>query len=126
MGVGERIRMFRKESGMTLDEVAKSAGMQASNLSDIEKGKRDIRTQTLERIAAALRVAPSDLIGYRYETDEEMTRGLRDLIDDEKTRRLMSITDREIEWMRTIRFRPDQSPSKQDYIDLLFLLRNIK
>ncbi len=126
MGVGEKIRIMRKELGLTLEEVAAKSGMQASNLSDIEKGKRDIRTHTLERIAKAMSCSPTDLIEVTYETDEQLTRGLRELIGDEKIRRLMSITDREIEWMRSIRFRPNQTPSKKDYTDLLFIYRNIK
>jgi len=126
MNIGARIRELRKESGLTLEEVAHKAGMQASNLSDIEKGKRDIRMQTLERIAKALRRSPSELYERVYVADEEITEGLLDLIRDEKTRKLMSIADQEITWMRSIKFRPNQKPSKQDYIDLLFIYRNIE
>jgi len=126
MSVGTRIRSVRKELKMTLDEVATRAGMKASNLSDIEAGKRDIRTHTLERIAKALGCNPAVLYDQIYETEEEITAGLRDLINDEKTVKLMSINELEISWMKSIRFRPDQKPTKQDYIDLLFIYRNIE
>jgi len=126
MSTGEKIRILRKERGLTLEQVAHKAGMQASNLSDIEKGKRDIRTQTLERIACAIGCSPTELLDQYYETDESITRGLRELIDDDKTRALMSITDGEIEWMKSIRFRPNQYPTKKDYTDLLFIYRNIE
>ena len=126
MSVGTRIRARRKELGMTLDEVATRAGMKASNLSDIESGKRDIRTNTLERIAEALGCHPAIFYNRIYETEEEITAGLKELIYDDKTVKLMSITEQEIAWMRSIRFRPKQKPTKQDYIDLLFIYRNIE
>lgn len=126
MSVGEQIRQLRRESGLTLEEVAQKAGMQASNLSDIEKGKRDIRTKTLERIAAALGCSSTALLDPVYEMDDALTPGLIELIEDEKTCALMSISDREIEWMKSIRFRPTQHPAKKDYIDLLFIYRNIE
>ncbi|MFC1477574.1 helix-turn-helix domain-containing protein [candidate division KSB1 bacterium] len=125
MSIGHRIRTVRKEKRLTLEQVSLKAGMKASNLSDIEKGKRDIRTQTLERIALALGCLPVDLLEYEYEKDEEIARGLLDLIEDEKIRRQFRISDSELAWMRTIRFRPDQSPTKKDYIELLFIYRNI-
>ncbi len=125
MNTGENIRARRRALGLTLEETAREAGMQASNLSDIETGKRDVRTQTLERIARALQCPASELIEFTYEYDDQVIAGLQELIDDEKTRRLMSITEEEIEWMRSIRFRPNQIPSKSDFIDLLFIYRKI-
>lgn len=126
MSVGARIRSVRKELKMTLDDVAKRAGMKASNLSDIESSKRDIRTHTLERIAKALSCNPAELYDQIYEIEEEITAGLQNLINDEKTVKLMSIDEPEISWMKSIRFRPDQKPTKQDYIDLLFIYRSIE
>lgn len=126
INIGLIIRERRKEQHMTLEETAKRSGMQASNLSDIEAGNRDIRTNTLERIAKALNCLPADLYEQRYETDIEITAGLRDLLEDSKAMKLMSIAEKEISWMRAIRFRPNQTPTKQDYIDLLFIYRNIE
>jgi len=126
INIGLIIRERRKEQNMTLEEAAKRSGMQASNLSDIEAGNRDIRTNTLERIAKALRCHPADLYEQRYETEIEITAGLRELLADGKAMKLMSITEKEISWMRAIRFRPNQTPAKQDYIDLLFIYRNIE
>ena len=54
MNVGTRIRERRRMLHLTLDAASARAGMQASNLSDIESGKRDVRTKTLARIAIAL------------------------------------------------------------------------
>lgn len=125
MNIGALIRERRKELNMTLDEVATRSGMQASNLSDIEAGNRDIRTNTLERISKALQCHPAYLYEQRYETEIEITAGLRKLLADGKTMKLMSISERETNWMRSIRFRPNQTPTKQDYIDLLFIYRNI-
>ena len=126
MSIGARIRERRHLLNLTLEEAAARSGMQASNLSDIEAGKRDIRTQTLERIAHALECSPAEFYDhYSYEKDDEISPGLRELMRDEKMVKLMSISDDEFEWMRSIRFRPNQTPTKQDYVDLLFIYRNI-
>ena len=126
MSVGTNIRSVRKELKMTLEEVAERSGMKASNLSDIESGKRDIRTNTLARIAKALNCNPAELHDRNYESEDDTTSGLRELLDDPKTMKLMSIAEPEIRWMKSIRFRPNQTPAKQDYIDLLFIYRNIE
>ncbi len=125
MNVGTRIRERRRMLHLTLDAASARAGMQASNLSDIESGKRDVRTKTLARIAIALKCNPADFYDYAYEKDTEIAAGLRELLHDEKTMKLMSISEQEITWMRSIRFRPKQNPTKQDFIDLLFIYRNI-
>jgi len=40
--VGEQIRFFRKEKGMTQEQLANACGFQYSYLSDIERGERNI------------------------------------------------------------------------------------
>jgi transcriptional regulator with XRE-family HTH domain len=63
--VGGRIRKIREENGLTLHELARLSGISAPALSLIENGKRDLRLSSLQRIAAALRVADIDLLGDR-------------------------------------------------------------
>ncbi len=126
MSLGDKIRAKRKTLSLTLSQLAEMTGMKASNLSDIEKNKRDIRTTTLNKIAAALNCNPAELYDtIYYEYEEEITGGLQTLINDNKIIVMMNITETEIDWMKSIRFRHDKIPSKQDYIDLLFIFRNI-
>ncbi|MCP4724605.1 MAG: helix-turn-helix transcriptional regulator [bacterium] len=125
MNIGSRIRSKRKELNLTLHDLADLSGLKTSNLSNIETGKRDIRTKTLEKIAGSLKCDPGDLCSKGINTLSELPGGLNDLIGDVKLIQLMSISEYELDWMKSIRFRADQSPSKQDFVDLLFIYRNI-
>jgi transcriptional regulator with XRE-family HTH domain len=59
---GRRLREIRQWRGLSLRAVAELAGFSASYLSLIERGRRPVdRRSTLEALAAALRVAPSEL-----------------------------------------------------------------
>jgi len=125
VSLGNRIRFIRKTRGLTLDEVAKRCGIFKSNLSKIEKGQRNPTTDTLEKIAKALQCSIRDFFEPEYVKDPNLPPGLQDLISDEKTMKLMNITEEEIEWMRSIRFRPGQQPTKDTYIDMLYIYRNL-
>ena len=59
--VGGRIRALRDARGLNLHELARLCGISASALSLIETGKRDLRVNSLFRIADALRI-PAGLI----------------------------------------------------------------
>lgn len=60
--VGRRVREIRVWRGLSLKVAAELAGMTAGHLSNIEHGKRRVdKRSTLEALAAALNVAPSEL-----------------------------------------------------------------
>ncbi|WP_158228068.1 helix-turn-helix transcriptional regulator [Pseudonocardia sp. MH-G8] len=60
--IGRRLREIRLWRGLSLRAVAELAGFSASYLSLIERGQRPVdKRSTLESLAAALRVAPSEL-----------------------------------------------------------------
>ena len=58
--IGSQIYLRRLEKGMTQAELARRAGIPQPNLSNIEKGKRDLTISTLARIAHALGVNVRD------------------------------------------------------------------
>ncbi|WP_374007869.1 helix-turn-helix domain-containing protein [Leifsonia sp. LS-T14] len=60
--LGHRIRHFRTQRGMTLDDLGAAAGIAASQLSLIENGKREPRISLLGTLATALGVQPADLL----------------------------------------------------------------
>lgn len=65
--IGRRLREIRAWRGLSLTAAAGLAGMSISHLSRIERGLRAVdRRSTLEALAGALRVAPSDLTGQPY------------------------------------------------------------
>lgn len=60
--LGRRIRHFRTEADLTLEELGTITGTAPSQLSMVENGHREPRLSLLEAIAAALEVAVSDLL----------------------------------------------------------------
>ncbi|MHA7965441.1 helix-turn-helix domain-containing protein [Paenibacillus sp. CAU 1782] len=54
---GIRVRELRARTGITQEQLAARANLDRSYISDIERGKRNITLQNIERIAAAFRVS---------------------------------------------------------------------
>lgn len=65
MNIIEQLVRARKQRGISAAEVALRAGIQRSNLSAIERGRRDCTVSTLEKLAAGagLRLVVTDLGG---------------------------------------------------------------
>jgi Zn-dependent peptidase ImmA (M78 family)/transcriptional regulator with XRE-family HTH domain len=61
-GIGARIRTLRERSGIQSQELASKLGMDPSAMSNIERGKRAVKTEELAAIAAALGVSPLALL----------------------------------------------------------------
>lgn len=57
VSIGHRIKERRQEVGLTLRELGKRAGVSASFLSQVERGKVNTSLRTLRRIAEALDVS---------------------------------------------------------------------
>jgi transcriptional regulator with XRE-family HTH domain len=60
--LGKNLRRARDRLGLTQEEVAGRSGVHATEVSRIEAGKRDPRVTTVERLAKAVGVSPSDLL----------------------------------------------------------------
>ncbi len=58
--LGERIEWFRKEKGLTQEELAEKAGLHRAYFWDIEKG-RNISIRTAYNLSKALGVSLSEL-----------------------------------------------------------------
>lgn len=59
--VGTRIRELRRERGLALSDLADAAGISASHLSRIERGRTAPSFTFATRVAAALGVGPNEL-----------------------------------------------------------------
>jgi transcriptional regulator with XRE-family HTH domain len=60
--LGKNLRAARKKLGLTQEEVAERSGVQAGEVSRIERGKRDPKVSTLEKLAAAVELPPGRLL----------------------------------------------------------------
>lgn len=59
---GEQIRALREERGYTLQDLARRANLSLSYLSEIERGSKRPSLKTIDKLAAALNVAKTQLI----------------------------------------------------------------
>lgn len=60
--LGKRLKSLREQKGMSLRELAKAAHVSHSFIADIESGRSRPSLETLEFLARALGVPPSDLV----------------------------------------------------------------
>jgi transcriptional regulator with XRE-family HTH domain len=72
--VRQRLRQFRMQHGLTLEEVANRSNIDVSTLSRLESGKRRLALDHLPRLAAALSVSTDDLL-RTPEADDPRVRG---------------------------------------------------
>lgn len=70
MTVGERIKKIRLEKGMTQKEVAEKCGINDANIRKYESGRQNPKLDTIEKIATALEVSPSELLDWNREIDD--------------------------------------------------------
>lgn len=78
--VGKRIKMLRKERGLSLKELSKKTDISISFLSDIENGRSNPSLERLKDIARGLNTTVSYLLG---ETDNiEINSEIRELLSN--------------------------------------------
>ncbi|MCU1513080.1 MAG: family transcriptional regulator [Microbacteriaceae bacterium] len=67
--IGRRIRQFRTERGLTLDDLGSALDRAASQVSVIENGKRELKLSELQRLAKALGVTLDELLSPEAPTE---------------------------------------------------------
>lgn len=60
--LGKNVRAARLRAGLSQEQLAFDAQMKRSYLSDLERGVRNPTVKAIGRLAAALEVAPADLL----------------------------------------------------------------
>ncbi|AJS61188.1 helix-turn-helix domain-containing protein [Paenibacillus sp. IHBB 10380] len=68
--VGARIRVLRKERGMSQESLGEKGGFHFSYIGQIERGEKNIALLNLAKIASALDVSVSQLFSYVNEDSE--------------------------------------------------------
>lgn len=56
--LGQNVRRYRKERGLTQEQLALEADMERSYVSDLERGTRNPSVRAVGRLAEALRIDP--------------------------------------------------------------------
>jgi transcriptional regulator with XRE-family HTH domain len=60
---GKRLRELREAKGLSQESLAHEAGLDRTYVSSVERGKRNISLENIERLANALGVRVKDLFG---------------------------------------------------------------
>jgi XRE family transcriptional regulator of biofilm formation len=105
--IGGRIRAFRKDQGMTLTDLATTAGVSKSHLSALENGAgARPGAAILHKIAVALGVTIADVIGreVRPQTPTEMPASLLEFAKAQQR------PQADIDMLASITFRGEQTP----------------
>jgi transcriptional regulator with XRE-family HTH domain len=71
----ERLRKLRFATGMSQEQLADKAGIHRTHVSLIERNRRSVRLETLERLAKALGVPPAQLIPAASKTKAKRSNG---------------------------------------------------
>lgn len=69
--LGARIQKIRKLQNLTQEKLAEKIGLDTPNLSNIERGKRFVSAETLEKIVSALNITEKELFDFGYEKSRE-------------------------------------------------------
>lgn len=64
--LGKRIQEIRKSKNLTQEKLAEMIGIDTPNLSNIERGKRFLSAETLEKIIKSLDVREKDLFDFEH------------------------------------------------------------
>ena len=64
-GIGRRIKLFRRQRGLTGEELGQAVGLRKDQISRIESGERQIEVTEAALIAEALEVTIGDLLGNK-------------------------------------------------------------
>lgn len=58
---GQRVRLLRKQAGLSQEGLAEAAGLHRTYVSSIERGQRNVGLDNIIRLARALEVEPRSL-----------------------------------------------------------------
>lgn len=90
LDIGQTIRQLRLAYGYTQSEFADIVGLSQSHLSLVEKGKRDLRQDSLERISEAFEM-PVAMIMFMSMNEDDVPKSKRELF-----RRAKPVINREL------------------------------
>lgn len=61
--IGENIRKFRKQRGLTQERLAEKTGLHSVYISQVERADRAVTVETLLKITKALKIKLRDVVG---------------------------------------------------------------
>ncbi|WP_100627015.1 helix-turn-helix domain-containing protein [Algoriphagus formosus] len=61
---GQRLRVLRKDKGLSQEELAEKSGLNRPYISAIEQGKRNVSLEVMEKLAEAMSLNIKSLIDF--------------------------------------------------------------
>jgi len=95
--IGTALRTARMTKGMSLTDVATTAGVSAATLSRIETDKQGVDVDMLMTLSRVLHVSPADMLDEAHQapsSEETLVNALAALTSDERTRIVMAAAKR--------------------------------
>ena len=77
MSIGNKIKTFRKDAGLTIPQLAETTGLSRGFISQVENDKVSLSLESLEKIANALKIQMKDLIADQGLPPELVTKDAR-------------------------------------------------
>lgn len=114
--IGGRLRLYRAELGVSLSQLAETAGVSKSYLSNLENRLEDKRpsADVLFKLSKALGVTMADLLGHQVQFDEQVV--IEPSLKDFAAAEHLSAAD--VRMLASIKFRgdPPRSVARWRYI----------
>ena len=102
--IGERIRNFRKEKGLSQEELADIANLHATYIGQLERGEKNATLESIEKVANALEISLEDLFRSIHPNPDYQTYTLTQIISRLQTRNIedlkmiLKLLDLLLEW----------------------------
>jgi transcriptional regulator with XRE-family HTH domain len=130
MKLGERLKGYRKNAGLTLAELKEKTNLSVSYLSDLERGRTNPSLETLKQIAGVYQTTVSALVegieGWGEQEIDDIPRGLMELKNDATFGN--QITNDDLRALSKISLRGKQPQTKEEwlaiYLHLTQMLRS--
>ncbi|WP_235083409.1 helix-turn-helix domain-containing protein [Streptococcus infantis] len=68
--LAENVKHYRKEAGLSQEDLAFDTGLHRTYISSIERGKRNVSIENVAKIADALHKMPYQLLYYQVEGEK--------------------------------------------------------
>lgn len=92
--LGLRIKTLRKKLGLSQEKLAELINMDKPNLSNIERGKRFMTAETLEKIATALNTTERELFDFSESIPQKYFRAdIEKILDNSQEKDLKFFLD---------------------------------
>lgn len=87
--LGKRIQEIRKSKNITQEKLAEMIGIDTPNLSNIERGKRFVSSDTLEKIIKSLNVKEKDLFDFDHiKSKNDLIDSINEILKESDTKEI--------------------------------------